>query len=67
MGSQLSDFSGVFGLLSCAVAIYFFVGLRTALPSRGDVFESVAWGKFFVALVYACMAVLFFWMAFSRR
>ena len=65
MGSNVLDLS-VFGLMSFAVAVYFVVGVRTALPSRGDVFESIAWGKFFVALVYACMSVLFFWMAFSR-
>ena len=65
MGSNVLDLS-VFGLISCAVAVYFLAGLRTALPSRGDLFESIAFGKFFVALVYACMSVLFFWMAFNR-
>lgn len=67
MGSNLFDLIGFFGLVSLAVAVYFAIGLRTALPSRGDVFESIAWGKFFVALVYACLSVLFFWMAFAGR
>ena len=67
MGSNILDLSGLFGVVSLGVAIYFLAGLRTALPSRGDVFESIAWGKFFVALVYACMSFLFFWVAFGRR
>jgi hypothetical protein len=67
MGSNILDLSGLFGVISLGVAVYFLAGLRTALPSRGDLFESIAWGKFFVALVYACMSFLFFWVAFARR
>jgi hypothetical protein len=71
MGSQslpaVSDLSGVFALLALAAAIYFFAGLRRPLALSGDVFESVRWGKLFVGLVYACVAVVFFCMAFIRR
>jgi hypothetical protein len=70
MGSQASrsvlDLIGFLGLVSLGVAIYFAVGLRSALPWHTDVFENIAFGKFFVGAVYGCLAVLFFWMYFTR-
>jgi hypothetical protein len=55
---------GLLGLLSLAVALCFAVGLRAALPWNADVFENVAWGKFFVGAVYAGLSVLLFWLFF---
>ncbi|HUJ14321.1 MAG TPA: hypothetical protein VL284_11080 [Thermoanaerobaculia bacterium] len=62
MGTHLIR-DGFFGIGALVIAVYCFVSARTVMPSRGgDLFESIAWGKLVVGLVYAGMAMLFFWM-----
>jgi len=64
---SVPDLIGFLGLVSLGVAIYFALGLRSALPWHTDVFENIAFGKFFVGAVYGCcLAALFFWMYFTR-
>lgn len=45
-------------LLFVAVTVYFLGPLRGP-EDRTDFWESVAWGKLFVAMVYASIAVIF--------
>jgi hypothetical protein len=70
MGTQVSqlvsDCMGLLAVLSLAVAVYVVAAMRTALPLQPDVFENVAWGKFFVGAVYGGLAVLCFWMFLHR-
>jgi hypothetical protein len=47
------------GLVCLSVAVYVAAALP-APPSTDDVFESVAWGKFFVAATYAALAIALF-------
>lgn len=59
MGTQLNDpavLSGLLALTSLGAALYFLRGVRkVAAP---DFWESVAWGKIFVGMVYVSVAML---------
>jgi hypothetical protein len=63
MGANLSrDVIVLLGLLSLSASFYFVSGFRTVLGSRTDLFENVAWGKFFAGAVYAGLSVLLFFL-----
>ncbi len=49
---------GGLALLFFGVAVY-FVGPFRGPDDRNDFWESVAWGKLFVAMVYASIAIMF--------
>lgn len=57
---------GLLALMSLVIAVFFVASMRTPLPVHPDVFENVAWGKFFVGAVYGALAVLCFWMFLHR-
>ena len=50
---------GAIGLVCLSVSVYVAAALP-ALPASNDVFERVAWGKFFVAATYAALAIALF-------
>jgi len=50
--------------MSLVVAVFCAAGMRTVMPSNHDVFESVAWGRFFAGAVYAGLSFLCFWIFF---
>ena len=59
MGTQLIDpavLSGLLAICCLASALYFLRGIRNSDAS--DFWESVAWGKVFVGLVYVSVAAL---------